>query len=214
MNRHAASQSSADCAQLDTGYPRPIGEAHRLAAVGQFARRPLVAVLVLARDPATVFRLVVAIVVATFDLEAWRARPHVFEESLERTPPASAHANTSAAVAVEFADLGVVAPLLHVAPGKVFGRVCHAVGDLSEAPLGPSQATAVGRFAASEAIAYDRPLNSATAPAEPVPPRSGAVQAQDVPGTEVLVGQISEVGCTHLEIPGALGARLYHGGTP
>jgi hypothetical protein len=199
---------------------RPVLQAHSLAAVGQVAGRTLVSGLVLARHPVAVCGLVVTVVVATFDLESRRTRSHVAQECLERTPPPSAHANPPTAVPVVSRVVWVVAALAHVAPAHPLASAGPSMRSLAHPRSSPSQASAACGSAALQAGTVDGALCPASAlappkrPAVTAGPQPCAVQAQDVPGTEVLVGQVSEVGCTHLEIPGALGARLYHGGTP
>lgn len=80
--------------------------------------------------PATVFGLVVPIVVDAVERHAGRAMPHVGKERREALPP-FAHLDAAAAVVAESMMVGVPAPLPHATPQPIRRHLGQAVSGVS-----------------------------------------------------------------------------------
>lgn len=108
-------------------FAAPLGYALPSSLVGDATIRAAIKGLPLARGPLAVVRFVIPVVVDSLDSRAFRSRPHVGQEVLERLPPPIADADTPSAVAVKMSLLGIVTSLNHSDPRFVRGFIRHAV---------------------------------------------------------------------------------------
>lgn len=123
-----------------------------------------VVVLRLARGPADIARLVVAVVVDSVKRQLWRrTSADVRQKRLEALTPLITDANTSSAVVREGSISRIVAPALYVSPDLVLWRAAHRVRALL------SHAPARTRCATAKAPKVDVPQCAAAAPAQQIP---------------------------------------------
>jgi hypothetical protein len=107
----------------------PLGYTETFSAKCQNRLKPPIASLFFACCPPAVGRLIVSVVVDSFDLVvSGRSLPHIFQERLKRVSPFSAYRNAPIAVArVSNVAWGFASPD-HRPPTRVGGRFGHAVG--------------------------------------------------------------------------------------
>lgn len=122
----------ADRARGDACCLSPFHDALPLTVERQPTAACRVPALLRSCSPATILRVVIAIVVDTIKLVRWTwFGSHISPKPLETHPPACADANPAPAPTVEIRRVGVVTPRFHVKPRSIFWCAGLAMGEAS-----------------------------------------------------------------------------------
>lgn len=127
-----------------------------------------VATLRQASGPATVRRVVRAVVVFAFECQLWlRPLAHIFQKLWERVAPCVAHRDPPAAVARVGPISGIEAAIIHAAPDSILWRVSLPVRRVSSAKGLSQRAAARSNRAALNVAGPNEDLISAHASTAP-----------------------------------------------
>lgn len=108
----------------------PVLQKHRATVPCDGPTTPSITVLLLARGPSAVFRLIIPVVInAIKRMPARRTRPHVAQKVLETIKPPVAHRDTSPAVARKGLRGRTYTAMFHLRPRLVFRGTASSVCD-------------------------------------------------------------------------------------
>jgi hypothetical protein len=174
---------------------------HRFSIKRQFDRSTCISQLFFLGLPATVARLIVAVVVETTERMMRRTLAHIGHECLEAILPTVTHRNATSAVVSIIHRIRIKTPRLRCAPRTILTAKGLAVCQMQGSGKFVIETAAAASISGSQGIASNNALVAAITPAHPsgTPTAiAGSVAAfDDCQSVESLTGQVSKFAPRH-----------------